>query len=105
MAERMKDGKMKMASVSVIRTSGSAAEKRIRKTSAFFRKLSLNALKNWHQNRGAKRRLSNRLEDIQRFRVIVPGPSRSCRRLVVCPEPGSRRPETARQAVEARRAH
>src|SRR5262245_26418608 len=29
---------------------------RIRKTSAFLRKLSLNAEKNWHQNSGAKRR-------------------------------------------------
>ncbi len=30
---------------------------RIRKTSAFLRKLSLNAEKNWHQNSGAKRRV------------------------------------------------
>jgi hypothetical protein len=29
---------------------------RIRNTSAFFKKLSLNAEKNWHQNKGAKRR-------------------------------------------------
>ena len=29
---------------------------RIRKTSAFLRKLSLKAEKNWHQNNGAKRR-------------------------------------------------
>src|SRR5687768_3354806 len=29
---------------------------RIRKTSAFLRKLSLKAEKNWHQNKGAKRR-------------------------------------------------
>src|SRR3954466_13146569 len=40
--------------------SDSAAEppimNRIRKTRAFFRKLSLNAEKNWHQNSGAKRR-------------------------------------------------
>ncbi len=39
--------------------SASAAEppilNRIRKTSAVFRKLSLNAAKNWHQNSGAKR--------------------------------------------------
>ena len=32
------------------------SENRIRNTSAFFRKLSLNAEKNWHQNSGAKRR-------------------------------------------------
>src|ERR1041385_6407951 len=30
--------------------------KTIRNAKAFFRKLSLNAEKNWHQNRGAKRR-------------------------------------------------
>jgi hypothetical protein len=34
---------------------GAGERSRIRKTSEFFRKLSLNALKNWHQNRGAKR--------------------------------------------------
>src|SRR5712691_8008611 len=33
---------------------------RMRNTSAFFRKLSLNAEKNWHQNSGAKRRDSKR---------------------------------------------
>ena len=33
---------------------------RIRNTSAFLRKLSLNAEKNWHQNSGAKRRDSSR---------------------------------------------
>src|SRR5258705_13516073 len=32
----------------------------IRNANAFFRKLSLNAEKNWHQNRGAKRRDSKR---------------------------------------------
>ena len=37
---------------------------RIRNTSAFFRKLSLNAEKNWHQNSGAKRREVIRLENI-----------------------------------------
>ena len=41
-------------------TSASAFEpatlNRIRKTSAFLRKLSLKAEKNWHQNSGAKRR-------------------------------------------------
>src|SRR3954470_9879674 len=30
--------------------------KTIRNANAFFRKLSLNAEKNWHQNKGAKRR-------------------------------------------------
>ena len=37
---------------------------RIRKTSAFLRKLSLNAEKNWVQNRGAKRRVMSRDEDM-----------------------------------------
>src|SRR5258708_10741479 len=62
----MKKGKMKIAPARVIRTSEScpAILKRIRKTSEFFRKLSLKALKNWHQNKGAKRLVVNRLEDI-----------------------------------------
>src|SRR3954465_1902724 len=34
--------------------------KTIRNANAFFRKLSLNAEKNWHQNKGAKRRDSKR---------------------------------------------
>src|ERR1700743_1538600 len=53
---------MKIAAASVI--SGAAPEppilNRIRKTRAFLRKLSLNAEKNWHQNRGAKRRDNRR---------------------------------------------
>ena len=55
-----------MAPASVIRASESspAILKRIRKTSEFFRKLSLKALKNWHQNKGAKRLVVSRLEDI-----------------------------------------
>src|SRR5262245_32773731 len=57
MAERMKNGNISAAPASVISDSASAPEslKRIRNTSEFFRKLSLNALKNWHQKRGAKR--------------------------------------------------
>ena len=50
---------MNTAAVSVISASRCLATpgaNRIRKTSAFFRKLSLNAEKNWHQNSGAKRR-------------------------------------------------
>ncbi len=53
---------MNTAAASVIRDS--AAEppilNRIRNTRAFFRKLSLNAEKNWHQNSGAKRRDNRR---------------------------------------------
>ena len=49
---------MNIAAASVIRDSASEPPilNRIRKTRAFFRKLSLNAEKNWHQNSGAKRR-------------------------------------------------
>src|SRR3954470_5741049 len=53
---------MNTAAASVMRDS--AAEppilNRIRNTRAFFRKLSLNAEKNWHQNSGAKRRENSR---------------------------------------------
>ena len=57
---------MNTAAVSVISASRFATPgaNRIRKTSAFFRKLSLNAEKNWHQNSGAKRRDVIRLLDI-----------------------------------------
>ena len=53
----MKNGKMKTAPASVISASESAlvSLNRMRKTSAVFRKLSLKALKNWHQNSGANR--------------------------------------------------
>src|SRR2546421_6983238 len=37
---------------------------RIRKTSEFLTKLSLNAEKNWHQNKGAKRRVIRREDDM-----------------------------------------
>src|SRR6516162_6031597 len=52
---------MKIAAASVIRDSAFAPPmwNRIRKTREFLRKLSLNAEKNWHQNRGAKRRVIN----------------------------------------------
>ena len=39
----------------------------IRNTRAFLRKLSLKAEKNWHQNRGAKRRLAISDPDIGAF--------------------------------------
>ena len=47
------------AAVNELRASRSAmpGANRIRNTRAFFRKLSLKAEKNWHQNRGAKRRV------------------------------------------------
>src|SRR6202035_211960 len=57
-ADSRKNGAMKMPPASV--TSGSAAWppilNRINRASAFLRKLSLKAEKNWHQNSGAKRR-------------------------------------------------
>src|SRR4029078_6781415 len=57
-ADRKKYGAMNTAAASVIRDSAASPPilNRIRKTRAFFRKLSLNAEKNWHQNRGANRR-------------------------------------------------
>src|SRR5215470_5691025 len=66
-ADRIKYGKMKMAVASPIRNSafGAAHLNRISKASAFFRKLSLKALKNWHQNSGANRRVASRLDDIR----------------------------------------
>ncbi len=65
--ERKKNGPMNTAAVSVIRISrfSTPGANRMRNTSAFFRKLSLNAEKNWHQNNGAKRRDSIRELDIR----------------------------------------
>src|SRR6185312_9454731 len=49
---------MNVAAASVMSVSAAPPPilNKIRKTRAFFRKLSLNAEKNWHQNSGAKRR-------------------------------------------------
>src|ERR1700704_7093579 len=57
---------MNTAPASVISASASGPPilNSSRKTSAFLRKLSLNAEKNWHQNRGAKRRVRSRDEDM-----------------------------------------
>ena len=56
--DRKKKGAMNTAAVSVMSAArfSTPGANRIRKTNAFFRKLSLNAEKNWHQNKGAKRR-------------------------------------------------
>src|SRR3954464_8612722 len=57
---------MKTAAASVINASASAPPmwNRMRKTREFLRKLSLKAEKNWGQNRGAKRRVRSRDEDM-----------------------------------------
>src|SRR5262249_62327340 len=57
---------MKTAAASVISASASAPPmwNSRRKTSDVLRKLSLNAAKNWVQNRGAKRRVISREEDM-----------------------------------------
>src|SRR5438552_13861010 len=57
---------MKTAAAKVMSASASAPPiwNRIRKTSAFWRKLSLNAEKNWVQNSGAKRRVNSKDEDM-----------------------------------------
>lgn len=72
----MKNGPMNTALASVTRTPAWASAwppipNRIRKASAFLRKLSLNAEKNWHQNSGAKRRAVIRVRNmaISRFRT------------------------------------
>src|SRR5437868_4738262 len=61
---------MNTAAVSVISAPSPPSLNRIKNTSAFLRKLSLNAEKNWHQNRGAKRRVSSRDEDMGCIRSI-----------------------------------
>src|SRR6478735_9475806 len=57
---------MKTAAASVINASASEPPmwNRMRKTREFLRKLSLKAEKNWVQNKGAKRRVRSRDEDI-----------------------------------------
>src|SRR5262249_52459133 len=66
--DRKKNGPMKTAAVSVTSPAAWASVivgvNRIKKPSELLRKLSLKALKNWHQKRGAKRRVVMRLEDI-----------------------------------------
>jgi hypothetical protein len=44
---------------------------RIRKMSDVFRKLSLNALKNWHQNSGANRLVIIKCENMQGLAAIA----------------------------------
>src|SRR5215471_8076532 len=72
-ADRMKYGKMKIAVASPMSASafGPAHLKRIRNASAFLRKLSLKALKNWHQNSGANRRVTKRLDDIGGVQALI----------------------------------
>src|SRR5712692_3589262 len=57
---------MKTAAASVINASASEPFmwNRMRMTSEFFRKLSLKAEKNWVQNKGAKRRVMSRDDDM-----------------------------------------
>src|SRR5262249_38627532 len=65
--EMMKNGVMKIASASVFSEAAPVLPiwNTMRNPSAFLRKLSLNAEKNWHQNSGAKRR------DVMRFVDMV----------------------------------
>src|SRR5215471_19136161 len=64
----MKNGAMKIASASVFSEAAPSPPiwKTMRNPNAFLRKLSLNAEKNWHQNRGAKRRDDMRCIDTAR---------------------------------------
>src|SRR5262249_1377236 len=70
---------MKTAAASVISASASAPPiwNRSRKTSEVLRKLSLNAAKNWVQNRGAKRRVISRDEDMA-FPLVPTGAGPAC---------------------------
>src|SRR5215216_4397681 len=67
--ERKKNGAMNTAAASVISASAFSPPilNTIRKASAFLRKLSLKAEKNWHQNSGEKRRDISREVDIGRI--------------------------------------
>src|SRR5919198_1718654 len=80
----MKNGAMKIPSARVLSEAASWPPilNTIRKPSAFFRKLSLNAEKNWHQNSGAKRRDVIRWSDIvipQKARGECSGYELACR--------------------------
>jgi hypothetical protein len=68
----MKNGAMKIASASVFSEAAPSPPiwKTMRNPSAFLRKLSLNAEKNWHQNSGAKRRDVMRCIDMARASPI-----------------------------------
>src|SRR5215475_6872486 len=69
---------MNTAAASVISASASAPPmwNSRRKTSDVLRKLSLNAAKNWVQNRGAKRRVISRDEDMA-FPLVPTGATRA----------------------------
>src|SRR5258708_26611284 len=70
---------MKTAAASVISASASAPPiwNSRRKTSEVLRKLSLNAAKNWVQNKGAKRRVISRDEDMA-FPLVPTGAGPRC---------------------------
>src|SRR5271155_4027945 len=99
-ADSRKNGAINMPPANV--TSGSAAWppilNRISKASAFFRKLSLKAEKNWHQKSGAKRREVRSDCDIDL--------SRNCWELPVIPAKTlvKKLPETANEVLHPRRA-
>src|SRR5215475_7538623 len=75
---------MKTAAASVMSASASEPPiwNRMRKTSAFLRKLSLKAEKNWVQNRGAKRRVISRDEDMSFPPVPMGRAARNARRIL-----------------------
>jgi len=74
--ERKKNGAMKTAPANVISASASWPPilNKIKKTSAFLRKLSLKAEKNWHQNSGAKRR--DVIRDVDTVQILWRSPFR-----------------------------
>src|SRR5690348_2007507 len=74
--DRKKNGAMNTAAVSVFSEPalGRFGANRIMKPSELLRKLSLKALKNWHQNSGAKRRVVMRLVDMGALWALAPLP-------------------------------
>src|SRR6516164_8767993 len=87
---------MKTAAASVISASASAPPiwNRSRKTSEVLRKLSLNAAKNWVQNRGAKRRVISRDEDMA-FPLVQWARGPHARQTLVRSAPSPRKRSTA----------
>src|SRR6516225_10846099 len=77
-ADAKKNGAIKMPPANVTKDSPDwpAILNRISKASVFFRKLSLKAEKNWHQNSGAKRREVRSDCDIDLARVVLTRRSR-----------------------------
>src|SRR6516162_3498316 len=91
---------MKTAAASVISASASAPPiwNSRRKTSEVLRKLSLNAAKNWVQNRGAKRRVISKDEDMA-FPPVPTGTGPRARQTLVRSLPPPRKRDAAERGL------